>query len=257
MTSPLATTRAPGNRVSTQLDAHLARLTEDFVARRGLHHANVALASGDSGLHWSCAVAPVQEALRPDTPFFVASITKRFIATLVLQAHERGELDLAAPIGGYLPATAIDGLHVLGGVDRTSAITVHHLASHTSGLPDHLERRRGEPSPLRRTAHGHDLAWTFEDVLRTTRERQRPHFAPQDLTATRQKARYSDTGFQLLIRVLESATGRTFAGLLSERILDPLGLTRTWLPGHRPSDPAAPPPSPPCTPGGAGWSCPP
>lgn len=80
--------------------------------------------------------------------------------------------------------------------------------------------------------------------MRTTREQQRPHFEPQDLTAARQKARYSDTGFQLLIRVVETVTDRSFADLLTERILGPLGLTHTWLPGHRPPDPATATPSP-------------
>ncbi|WP_053617360.1 serine hydrolase [Nocardiopsis sp. NRRL B-16309] len=247
MTPPPPTrTRAPDNRVPDGVDARLMRLTENFVARNGFHHANVALAGGDGTRRWSGAVTAGtgDEPLRPDTPFFVASITKRFIVTLVLQAHERGELDLAAPVGRYLSPETLAGLHVLGGVDRTPAITVRHLASHTSGLPDHLDRRRGEPGPIRLLAAGRDLAWTFEDTLRTTRERQRPHFVPQDPASTRQKARYSDTGFQLLIRIVEAVTGRTYADLLTERILDPLGLAHTWLPGERPTDPATPPPSP-------------
>src|SRR5690606_25098216 len=204
--------------------------------RRGIHHADIALASGDGARRWSAAAGPADHPPKPGTPFFIASVTKRFIITLVLQAHERGELDLAAPIGRYLPAETTTGLHVLGGIDRTPAITVRHLASHTSGLPDHFEKRRGGPSLNEHLAAGRDAAWTFEDMLRTTRERQRPHFEPQDLTAARQKARYSDTGFQLLIRIVETVTGRPFADLLTERILAPLGLERTWLPGHRPPD---------------------
>ncbi|RKS08782.1 CubicO group peptidase (beta-lactamase class C family) [Nocardiopsis sp. Huas11] len=244
MTSPPTTIRARDNRVPAGVDARLTRLTEGFVARRGLQHANVALVGGDGEHHWSGAVGTGEHPPRPDTPFFVASITKRFIVTLVLQAHERGELDLDAPIGDHLPPSTLTGLHVLGGTDRTAAITVRHLAGHTSGLPDHLDKRRGEPAPLRLLAAGQDLSWTFEDTLRTTRERQRPHFVPQDLTAARQKARYSDTGFQLLIRILGTVTGRSFADLLTERVIGPLGLEHTWLPGHSPTDPAAPAPSP-------------
>src|SRR5690606_8604032 len=207
-----------------------------LVSRPGIHHATVAVATGDGKRRWSAA-----GGLTPGTPFFLASVTKRFIVTLVLQARERGELELDAPIGRYLPAGTTAGLHVLGGVDRTSEITVRHLASHTSGLPDYFEHRRRGPTLFQHLAAGRDQSWTFEDVLRMTRE-QRPHFAPQDLTAARQRARYSDTGFQLLIRVLETVTGRSFADLLSGRILGPLGLTGTWLPGHAP--PHAPAPSP-------------
>src|SRR5699024_4314184 len=63
---------------------------------------------------------------------------------------------------------------------------------------------------------------------------QHPYFEPQDLTTARQKARYSDTGFQLLIRILETVTDRPFSELLTERILTPLGMTHTWIPGQPP-----------------------
>ncbi|MFF0152069.1 serine hydrolase domain-containing protein [Micromonospora sp. NPDC005203] len=246
MRSPPTTITAQDNHVPAGVDARLTGLLENLVAHRGVHHVNLAVASGDGTLRWSAARGPVgthDQPVRPETPFFIASVTKRFIIALVLQAHERGELDLSAPITSYLPAETTTGLHVLGGIDRTSAITVRHLASHTSGLPDHFERRREGPSLNERLATGQDLAWTFEDTVRTTREQQRPHFAPQDLTAVRQKARYSDTGFQLLIRIMETVTGRSFADLLTERILGPLDLTHTWLPGDPPPPAASAPPS--------------
>ncbi|MGC4813447.1 serine hydrolase domain-containing protein [Micromonospora sp. DT228] len=247
MRSPLTTITAHDNHVPAGVDARLRGLLENLVAQRVVHHANLAVASGDGKLRWSAARGPVgahDQPVRPDTPFFIASVTKRFIVALVLQAHERGELDLSVPIDSYLPAETTTGLHVLRGIDRTSAITVRHLASHTSGLPDHFEKRREGPSLNERLVTGQDLAWTFADTVRTTREQQRPHFAPQDLTAVRQKARYSDTGFQLLIRIMETVTGRSFADLLTERILGPLGLTHTWLPGDPPPDAASAPPSP-------------
>ncbi|MEU7610000.1 serine hydrolase domain-containing protein [Micromonospora sp. NPDC049204] len=247
MRSSLTTITAHDNHVPAGVDARLRGLLENLVAHRGVHHANLAVASGDGTLRWSAACGRVgahDQPVRPDTPFFIASVTKRFIIALVLQAHERGELDLSAPITSYLPAETTTGLHVLGGIDRTSAITVRHLASHTSGLPDHFEKRREGPSLNERLATGQDLAWTFEDTVRTTREQQRPHFTPQDLSAVRQKARYSDTGFQLLIRIMETVTGRSFADLLTERILGPLDLTHTWLPGDPPPPAASAPPSP-------------
>ncbi|GGP02975.1 beta-lactamase family protein [Nonomuraea glycinis] len=209
--------------VPADIDARLTRLLEKLGARRGLHHVNLALAGGEQ--HWSGAVG----LPGPDTPFFIASITKRFIIALVLQAHERGELALDAPITTYLPAETTDRLHVLGGVDRTAEITVRHLAGHTSGLPDFFEHRGEGPSLFDHLAAGEDVSWTFTDAMRMAR-RQGPHFAPQDLTARRQKARYSDTGFQLLIRILETVTGRPFAGLLADRVTGPLGLTSTRLP---------------------------
>ncbi|GAB3443988.1 hypothetical protein GCM10027570_12750 [Streptomonospora sediminis] len=242
---PLAplTTRAPDNTVEADVDTRLTRLVENLIAQRRAHHVSLALVGDDGRRRWSAvsARADTDPQPGPDTPFFIASITKRLIVTLVLQAHERGELDLAAPISNHLPAEALSGLHVLRGTDRTPEITVRHLASHTSGLPDHFEKRRDGPGLEHSLRAGRDVAWGFEDMLHTTREQQRPHFQPQDLAAARQKARYSDTGFQLLIRVLEAVTGDSFGTLLARRITGPLELTSTWLPAHpRPATAAAP-----------------
>jgi D-alanyl-D-alanine carboxypeptidase len=230
--APPSTTSAHENRVPAALDRRLTRLLEGLVAKNGVRHANVALSQGDGDLRWSAASGPADAPpIRPDTPFFVASITKRYIITLLLQAHEREELDLDTPVTEYLPAETTRGLHVLKGTDHTAAITPRHLASHTSGLPDFYEKRRdGLPGLYTQLIAGQDLSWSFEDALSINRLQQSPRFPPQDLTAARQRARYSDTGFQLLIRTLETVTGRTFSELLAERVLGPLGLERTWTP---------------------------
>ncbi|HLS13761.1 MAG TPA: serine hydrolase domain-containing protein [Beutenbergiaceae bacterium] len=246
MRTPATTTSATDTGVSAATHERLTALLERYAARRRMHHVSLALASGDGRQHWAgaCGPAAADPPLHPQTPFFVASITKRFIITLVLQADERGELDLDAPITSYLPEQVTTGLHVLDGTDRTAAITVRHLASHTSGLPDFFERRRGEPSVNQHLGAGTDVGWTFEDVLDITRSQQRPHFRPQDLSAARQRARYSDTGFQLLIQILQAISGRTFAELLTARILEPLDLRHTWLPGDLPPAPDTPAPLP-------------
>jgi D-alanyl-D-alanine carboxypeptidase len=237
-----ATIPSRDNQVDADVDGRLTALLDRTVVRRGIHHAMFAVAAGDGTRRWSGAAGAADVAgspLQPETPFFIASVTKRFITTLVLQASERGELGLDDRLVDHLPADVTDGLHVLKGVDHTPAITIRHLLSHTSGLPDYFDKpKAGGASLFRQLAAGHDLAWTFDDVVRMAREEHTPHFPPQDLTAARQRAHYSDTGFQLLIRILEEVTGRPFATLLSERIFTPLGLGHTWLPGR--SGPAAP-----------------
>ena len=227
-------TPAADNRVDPEIDTRLRGLLARAVTRSGLHHVTMAVLQGDGHQRWRGAGGPAGpdgSPLRPETPFFIASITKRFIGTLVLQAHEQGELDLDHPAAAYLPSGTLDGLHVHRGVEHTSSITIRHLLSHTSGLPDYFEHSKGAPNLFRQLAQGSDQTWTFDDVLRITREEQRPHFAPQDLTAATQRARYSDTGFQVLIAIVSSATGRCFDELLHTRILRPLGLQHTWLPG--------------------------
>jgi D-alanyl-D-alanine carboxypeptidase len=57
--------------------------------------------------------------MRPETPFFLASIDKLYTATIVLKLHERGRIRLDEPITTYLPPQLIGGLHRLNGVDYT------------------------------------------------------------------------------------------------------------------------------------------
>jgi len=216
--------------VTADVDAGLTNLVRKLGARPGLHHVSLAVVGGEGQHHWSGAAGPEgagEAQVLPEAPFFIASITKRFIITLALQSYERGELDLDAPITAYLPKSVTTGLHMRGGKDRTPSITVRHLASHTSGLPDFFERRRGGASLYRHLRDGRDTSWTFEDAIAIARDQQRPHFNPQDLNAPKQRARYSDTGFQLLIRILQSVTSTPFPDLLTQRITTPLGLRRT------------------------------
>ena len=231
--------------VSPETHERLTGLLERTADRRPVHHVNLTVVSGD-GRHWSGAAGAADvegTRLRPDTPFFIASVTKRFIITLVLQAHERAELHLDNPIIRHLPTSVTGGLHVLGGHDHTAQITLRHLASHTSGLPDYFEKPHEGSSLFEDLKAGNDRAWAFEDVVRMAKQDHRPHFVPQDLTAARQKARYSDTGFQLLIRTVETVTGRSYAELLTERIIEPLELEHTWLPGRTEPLTATPEPS--------------
>ncbi|NLS09180.1 beta-lactamase family protein [Nesterenkonia sp. MY13] len=238
MTSPQK--HSPGllaaeeNSVPPEVDAKLRTVLRRLVKRGAVQHASLALASGDGRRHWAAAVGPADEsgtAMRPQTPFFIASVTKRFTAALLLQAVERQEVDLSAPLTQYLPVEITQGLHTYRGKDYISQITLGHLATHTSGLPDHFEKRQGAKSLYDHMAAGEDIGWDFTQMLEITRDQQKPHFAPQDLSTKRQKARYSDTGFQLLIRVLETVTAESYADLLTQRITGPLGLWNTQRPG--------------------------
>ncbi|HEX6208313.1 MAG TPA: serine hydrolase domain-containing protein [Actinomycetota bacterium] len=193
-------------------------------------------------MRWVGASGPARPdgtPMRPDTPYPLASVTKLYIGTAILQLHEQGHVDLDAPITAYLPVDRVARLHRLGGVDHTPRITVRHLLSHTSGLPDFLEDR---PSGGRRIYEeiedGVDRSWTFDDALEIARG-MRPRFEPQDLSADRQKARYSDTGFQVLLMIIEAVAGRPFHEVFEERLFRPLGLRHTWVPGR--SEPLDPP----------------
>jgi D-alanyl-D-alanine carboxypeptidase len=242
--SPSSSVRA-GRRPDAERAERLQAVVERVVARRGIPHAVAGVTAADGSFTWHGAAGtarPDGTPMRPETPFFVASVTKLYIATTILQLVEEGRLALDAAVGRYLPAHTTDGLHVLGGVDHTGEVTIHHLLGHTSGLPDFLEDRpAGGRSWYRELADGHDRAWTFDDVVARNRELT-PRFAPQDLATDRQRARYSDTGYQLLIATIEAVTGDDLATVFEQRFFRPLGLRHTYLPGRsEPLDPAPPP----------------
>ena len=234
--------------MTMRLSAHepsLADLAGQLVGRRGIRHAVVAVESRDGSFSGAAVAGPgtaEDEPLRPDTPFHYTSVTKLYTATAVMQLWEQGRLDLDASITAYLPPERTDGLHRLRGVDRSAAITVRHLLSHTSGLPDYfLGTPRGQQSYGDQIGQG-DFAYTLDEVLDRVR-RLRPYFPPQDPAARRQRARYSDTNFQLLGAILAEVTDGTYQRAVETQVLEPLGLDRTWFAGHprtrQPSTPAA------------------
>ncbi len=220
----------------------LQRLVDRVASKPKFGHAIVGIERGDGLFRWAGAagVADASGAsMTPETPFFIASVTKLYIATLVLQLVEEGKVDLGAPISIYLGSERVAGLHRIGDVDHSSDITVFHLLSHTSGLNDYLMGKHdGGQSMYRQIIDGTDLSWGFDDTLAITRDKLRHHFPPQDPAAERRRGRYSDTGFQLLIGILEEVTGGPFAEALEQRIIRPLNLRQTWLPGKsQPLDP--------------------
>lgn len=141
--------------------------------------------------------------------FEIASITKVFTATLLSQAAISGQIDLDEPIATYLPFELYQG----------QAISSRQLANHTSGLP--------ALSPeLAREALLHPdnpyQAYHQAKLVRHLRDRMRLNPTPGEVY------RYSNLGYGTLGYVLESALGQSYASLLQEQILDPLGMTRTY-----------------------------
>ncbi len=162
--------------------------------------------------------------LDPDTPYFVASVTKIYLTALCLQLLEEGRLELDDPLSEHLDESDWRGLHQRRGVDRSDQITVRHLLTHTSGLPDYFQQKHDGRSLLARIQSGEDCEWSFEQVLLWSRE-MRARFPP----GHRQRAYYSDTNFQLLGKILENRDERPLAEILASRIFEPLGLEQTWL----------------------------
>ena len=220
------------------LDRRIQRMVDGLTERKTIHHAILAIERGDRSYQHvfvSGEANPDGSLMQPQTPFFAASITKLFIAAAVLKLVERDAVRLTAPMVEYLPRTVTDGLHRLNGTDCTEQITVSHLLCHMSGLPDWLEdRAKGKLPLIDRLFAGNDRRFDIEAIAAVVRDELTPHFPPQDLQAAKPLLRYSDTGFQLLMAILESVTGRRLPDIYRQEIFEPLGLLSTWLPERPP-----------------------
>lgn len=154
----------------------------------------------------------------PDSPYFIASVTKMFTATVIMQLVDEGRLDLDAPITDYLPGELLAGIHVYEGVDYSHQFKVYQLIHQTSGLADYFEGRLAEDFK-----QNHDRAYTVPDVLAIARQGS-PTAAPDS-----GKSHYSDTNYQLLGAIIEANTEQGLADVFQARIFDRLGLTDTYL----------------------------
>lgn len=227
--------------VRARLETELARL----VSRKHIHHAMVAVENGDRSFRWvgtSGDANPGGPAVDATTPFFVASVTKLFTATVVMRLCEQGSLRIDEPIVTHLPRTMVTGLHRLDGRDYSAAITVRNLLNHTSGLPDYFEDRpKGGRSLSERLFSEGDRELSDTEVLETVRQLT-PHFPPQPAAAERPRIRYSDTNYRLLGIIITQVTGQPLHRSFEELLIKPLGLRRTYLFGqHEPQQPAPEP----------------
>ncbi len=123
------------------LDKELHYLLRDFEARNpSVKNCVVYVVKGDGSFSWSGAAglanAQTETPMTPATPIFIASITKLYSAAAVLRLYEQGKIALDNPLVKYLPEDLIKGIHVFEGKDYSRIITIRHLLSHSSGLPD-------------------------------------------------------------------------------------------------------------------------
>ncbi len=146
---------------------------------------------------------------QPDTKHRLASITKQFTAMLIVQLVAENKIALDVPISNYLPD------YPKKNADR---ITIHHLLTHTSGIPNYTsfpnyrELMRNPISPA-------EIVHLFADSTL--------QFTPGE------KHEYSNSGYALLGVIIEKITGKSFEEVLQEKILTPLKMNNTGYDSHR------------------------
>jgi len=135
-----------------------------------------------------------------DTKFRVGSVTKQFTAMLVMQLVEEGKLKLDAPVTTYIPDYP---------KDKGDKITIHHLLTHTSGIPNYTDLPTIRDM-MRNPVSPEDLVKSFWDL-------------PLDFEPGA-KFNYSNSGYILLGYIIEKVTGKSYEDNLKEKIFEPLGM---------------------------------
>jgi CubicO group peptidase (beta-lactamase class C family) len=136
-----------------------------------------------------------------DTKFRLGSITKQFTATLILQLVEQGKIKLDGKLIDYLPDYR---------KDTGEKITIHHLLTHTSGIPSYT----GLPGFFQNVSRN---PFTVEDFVKKYTSGNL-EFEPGS------KFAYNNSGYFLLGAIIEKVTGKTYEQVLKETIFDPIGM---------------------------------
>ena len=160
-----------------------------------------------------------------DQSYFIASTTKLFTTAIILKLRAEGKLRLDDKISTYIDPSILSGLHNYRGKEYSQELTIKHLLSHTSGLPDYFQGKGANRKSLENElTQGNDQFWTFEQAIERTKN-MASLFAP----GTKGKANYSDTNFQLLGKIIEAITHKSYSENCQQIIVKPLGLTKTYL----------------------------
>lgn len=144
------------------------------------------------------------DPLRADAAFRVGSVSKPFVAVMVLQLAEEGLIDLDAPLSAYLPDTPVGG-----------DVTIRQLLSHQSGIPNVTD----VPNIFADLFADPERSWTVDEVIDTIVD------VPGTEPGT--EFAYSNTNYVLLGQLVESVGGDELDDALQSRIVQPLGLEST------------------------------
>ena len=145
-----------------------------------------------------------------NTKYRIASISKQFTAMLVLQMVEKGLLELNTPIIKYLPEYP---------KKNGKIITIHHLLSHTSGIP-HYSAIPGFFDKESR------LKFSHKDFIKL-------FWKKKLLFEPGKKHKYSSFGYYLLGYILERISKKSYSQLLKDKIFIPAGMKNSHVEDHK------------------------
>jgi CubicO group peptidase (beta-lactamase class C family) len=131
--------------------------------------------------------------------FHMASVSKPFVATAIMQLVEKGKIKLEGKLVDYLPYFKMDD-------QRYKTITIEQMLRHISGIPDVEDYEWDKPQYDDGAAERYIRGLTKEKLI----------------AAPGEKFRYSNMAFDILADVIARASGMTFESYMKENIFKPL-----------------------------------
>ncbi|GGV94515.1 D-alanyl-D-alanine carboxypeptidase [Streptomyces gelaticus] len=213
-----------GGRLQSDVDAILATGATGVLAEVQSAHGRTTARAGTAGLRTPHHPVPW------DSSYRIGSDTKTFTATLALQLAGEGRLALTDTVERWLPGA------VRGNGNDGRRITIANLLRQTSGLNDYLAVSPDAADAF--TPDGYRRArfrpTTPENQLKAALSRP-PLWVPDaEHPARERRWGYSNTNYVLASLIIEQVTGNPWAQEIHDRIIEPLGLRRTFTPGTSP-----------------------
>lgn len=198
----------------------LNQLTKKMVDHKRIFGVAICIESGDDSFALKAAAGNMQTESR----YFIASVTKLYVTAVVMQLIEENKIALSDRISKYLAPEICDRLHFYKGVDYSKEVSVYHLISNTSGLPDYFfHKQENGRTVADGLLEGKDEVWPLERTIGLVKK-LKPRFKP----GARGKASYSDTNYQLLGKIIENVTGQPIGEVFRDLIFSKLELKNTY-----------------------------
>lgn len=201
-------------QTSTQRDRNSVKQAMRDTLQLG--YPGILAKTSEGGKTWGYATGiadlRTMKPMRTDFRFRIGSVTKTFVATVLLQLAGENRLNLDDSIEKWLPGV------IRGNGYDGKQITIRQVLNHTSGIADYIQSTDFDIMDTKKS-------YTAEEFVKMGISLP-PDFAPGKGWS------YSNTGYVLLGILIEKVTGNSYAEEIEDRIIEPLELSNTFLPGN-------------------------
>jgi len=183
-----------------KLEEYIADVVENFE----IPGMTVAVTRGDERVYagaFGVRDLNTRELMKPEYIFHMASVSKLFVATAVVQLVEQGKINLDESPVTYLPYFRLDD-------ERYKDITIRQMLNHTSGMPDVIDYEWDNPQYDEGAAERYVRSLEGEQMIADPGERWH----------------YSNMAFDTLGDVIAKVSGQSFESYVKDHILNPLGM---------------------------------